>query len=136
MEEFNTLLEMPEEQVKNSLADILGEPFVHKDWGGERSDLYTSRLFVEGVQASSAWLLKGPSFPRPMTLAALGKPGDQIDRLYSEPAEVLVLQHCHEVRNAVVNMMETFDMRRPRRYMILDGWETSRVLRAYGKLVG
>ncbi len=36
----------------------------------------------------------------------------------------------------VVNMMETYanDMRRPRRYMILDGGDTARILRAYGKL--
>jgi hypothetical protein len=136
-EDLAALLKMSEEQVKNSLAEIIGEPFVHKDWGGERSDLYTSRLSVSGVQTSSAWLLKGPGFPRPMTVAALGKPGDQVDRLYSEPAELLVLQHCHEIRTAVVNMMETyaFDMRRPRRYMILDGWETAAILRAHGKLV-
>lgn len=127
---------MPEASVKDALAEILGEPFVLCDWGGERSDLYTSRLFIDGTPVSSAWLLKGPSFDRPMTIAALGKQGDQIDRLYSEPAELLVLQHCHQVRTEVVNMMETYawDMRRLRRFMILDGSDTARILRACDKL--
>jgi len=71
-----------------------------------------------------------------MTVAALGKPGDQIDRLFSEPADLLILQHCHEIRAAVVNMMETyaFDLRRPRRFMILDGADTARILKGYGML--
>lgn len=131
--EREAVLALPEQEVKEALASIIGEPFVPKDWGGERSDLYTSRLFIEGMQSSSAWLLKGPSFSRPMTIAALGKRGDQIDRLYSEPADVLVLQHCHQILAPVVNMMETyaFDVRRPRKFMVIDGEDTARIFKAY-----
>jgi hypothetical protein len=134
--EVAAMLTVPEQTIKKGFATILGEPFVPKDWGGERSDLYTSRLLVRGQQISSAWLLKGPSVPRPMTIAALGRRGDQIDRLFSEPADLLVLQHCHEIKPAVVNMMETyaFDVRRPRRFMILDGADTARILNGYGML--
>ncbi|HEX4064019.1 MAG TPA: hypothetical protein VHY58_23645 [Streptosporangiaceae bacterium] len=51
-----------------------------------------------------------------MTVRALGKPGDQIVRLFSEPAELLILQHCHEITPSVVNMMEAYahDLRNPR----------------------
>jgi hypothetical protein len=131
-----SLRSVPEELIKKSLASIVGEPFVPKDWGGERSDLYTTHISVQGKQVSSAWLLKGRGFPRPMTIAALGKRGDQIDRLYTEPADLLVLQHCHEIKTAVISMMETyaFDSRRPRRFMILDGTDTARILKWHGTL--
>jgi hypothetical protein len=130
------VLKVPEEVVKTTVARMLDEHYVHKDWGGERSDLYTSRLRIKGRQVSSAWLFKGPGFPRPMTVKALGAPGDQIDRLFSQSAEVLVLQHCHEITPAVVSMMETYayDLRNPRRYMIIDGTDTARILRDQGKL--
>lgn len=135
-DEVKQVLKVPEEVVKTTVARMLDEHYVHKDWGGERSDLYTSRLRIRGRQVSSAWLLKGPGFPRPMTVKALGAPGDQIDRLFSQSAEVLVLQHCHEITPAVVSMMETYayDLRNPRRYMIIDGTDTARILRAQGKL--
>lgn len=135
-DDVKQVLKVPEEVVKNTVAQMLGEHYVHKDWGGERSDLYTSRLHVRGRQVSSAWLFKGPGFPRPMTVKALGAPGDQIDRLFSESAEVLVLQHCHEITPAVISMMETYayDVRNPRRYMIIDGVDTARILRTQRKL--
>jgi hypothetical protein len=134
--DLSVLRDIPEERVKDWFAEILGEPVVPKDWGGERSDLYTSRIHFEGEPVAAAFLLKGPSFFKPMTIAALGKPGDQIKRLYEEPAELMVLQHCHEVRAAVVSMMETYawDSRRPHRYAVIDGYETLRILRAYGKV--
>ncbi|WP_261566798.1 hypothetical protein [Frankia gtarii] len=135
-DELEAVLTVPEEVVKTTFASILGETYVHKDWGGERSDLYTSRLYVEGQQVSSAWIFKGPGYPRPMTVRALGKPGDQINRLFSEPADLLVLQHCHEITPAVVNMMETYahDLRNPRKYLIIDGADTARILKENGAL--
>ena len=126
----------PESEVKSAFAAILGEPFTQRDWGGETSDLYTSQVQIDDHQTSSAWLLKGPGHRGPMTIAALGKRGDQIDRLFGEPAELLVLQHHREIRSAVINMMEVYanDLRKPRRYMVLDGADTARILTAYGHL--
>jgi hypothetical protein len=134
--EVAQVLRVAEEIVKTTIARLLDEHYVHKDWGGERSDLYTSRMHITGRPVSSAWMFKGKSFPRPMTVRALGKPGDQIDRLFSQPAEVLVLQHCHEITPPVVNMMETYanDLRNPRRYMIIDGADTARILKSQGLL--
>jgi hypothetical protein len=134
--ELKAVLAVPEERVKNAIADLIGEAYVPKDWGGERSDLYTSRVFARGRQMSSAWLFKGPGYPHPMTVRALGKPGDQIVRLFSEPAELLILQHCHEITPSVVSMMEAYayDLRNPRKYMIIDGADTSRILKSQGLL--
>ncbi len=134
--ESEAVLHVPEDVVKHAFANLIGESYVPKDWGGERSDLYTSRVFARRRQVSAAWLFKGPGYPRPMDVKALGKNGDQIDRLFTEPAELLVLQHCHQIKPSVVGMMDAYahDARRPRLYMIIDGADTGRVLRSLGLL--
>ncbi|MEU0538320.1 hypothetical protein ABZ319_00475 [Nocardia sp. NPDC005978] len=134
--EAEAVLRVPEDTVKRAFAGLIGESYVPKDWGGERSDLYTSRVFARGRQISAAWLFKGPGFPRAMDIKALGKNGDQIDRLFTEPAELLVLQHCHQIKPSVVGMMDAYahDARHPRFYMIIDGADTGRILRSLGLL--
>jgi hypothetical protein len=134
--ESEAVLRVSEDTVKRAFAGLIGESYVPKDWGGERSDLYTSRVFVDGRQVSAAWLFKGPGYPRAMDVKALGKNGDQIDRLFTEPAELLVLQHCHQIKPSVVGMMDAYahDARHPRFYMIIDGADTGRILRSLGLL--
>lgn len=124
---------VPEREVKRQLAMVLGEPTIPNDWGGEQSDLWTSRLWVDGRPHTAAFLLKGPAggkFARPMTIGMLGKNGDQLQRLADTAAEVLVIQHCHEIRPEVIAMLESLasDYRNVRRYMILDGYETYAIL--------
>lgn len=135
--ELDAVLRVPEKTVKQALATLIGEPFVPKDWGGERSDLYTSTVFARGRQVSAAWLLKGgPGHPHPMTVKALGKNGDQINRVFTEPAELFVLQHCHQITTDLIGMMDTYahDARNLRSYMILDGADTGRILRSMALL--
>ena len=134
--ELEAVLRVPEDTVKRAFAGLIGESYVPKDWGGERSDLYTSRVFARGHQVSAAWLFKGPGYPRAMDVKALGKNGDQIDRLFTERAELLVLQHCHQIKPSVVGMMDSYahDARHPRSYMIIDGADTGRILRSLGLL--
>jgi hypothetical protein len=125
-----------ESQVKDAFARIIGEPFVPKDWAGERSDLYTSRLTIDGDNVTAAFLLKGRSVQGPMHVADTGKRGDQIPRLFEEPAELLILQHGNKVENSVVKTMRAFavDPTNPRRFCIIDGADTYRILKAYGYL--
>lgn len=125
---------IPEVQVKRTLAQVLGEPVIPKDWGGEQSDLWTTRLRVRGKSYDAAFLLKGPAggrFSRPMTIGMLGKNGDQLQRLSATPAEVLVLQHCHVIRPEVVGMLRSLasDFRNIRHYMVIDGYDTCAILR-------
>lgn len=131
---------IPEAQVKQALAEIIGEPVVPKDWGGERSDLFTTRLWLNGQRLSAAFALKGPAKFKPMTMAELGKNGDQIDRLFTEPAELLILQHCHEITPPVRNAMRAYAQRMGdlRLFCVIDGYDTLQLLQAYGKcgLVG
>lgn len=66
-------------------------------------------------------------------MASLGKKGDQIDRLFSEPADLLVLQHCHEITSPVRGAMRAYaqQMGKPRLFCLIDGYDTIRLLRAY-----
>jgi hypothetical protein len=134
--DLNALLQVSEESVKHAIADIIGEPFVSKDWPGEKSDLPTNRLTIDGQPHSAAFIFKGPSVPREMHPADMGKRGDQLVRAFDEPVELVVIQHCSKIANSVVRIAESLamDVRRPRRYCILDGADTVRILKAYGKL--
>lgn len=133
--DLQQLRAVPEREVKKAFAEIIGEPVVPKDWGGERSDLFTSRTVIEGKRVSAAFAFKGPAEFKPLTNAGLGKNGDQIDRLFTEPAELLVLQHCHEITPAVRGTMRAYAQRMGdlRLFCLIDGYDTIRLFRAYNK---
>ncbi len=131
-------LNLAERKVKRALAGIIGEKFIPKDWGGETSDLLTSRVVVDGGRITAAFLLKGPSVGR-LTIAKCGKNGDQILRLVREPATLFVVQHVGEIASDVREMLRTFACRESRKggrtilYCVIDGVDTARILRAYRK---
>jgi hypothetical protein len=52
---------VPEAVVKDSIAALVGRPTVPKDWGGEQSDLCTTRLGIAGRSPTAAFVLKGPA---------------------------------------------------------------------------
>lgn len=133
--ELKQLRAVPERAVKGAFAEIIGEPTVPKDWGGERPDLFTSRVVIDGERISAAFAFKGPAEFKPLTLAGLGKNGDQIDRLFSEPADLLVFQHCHEITPPVRATMRAYAQQigNPRLFCLIDGYDTARLFRAYGK---
>lgn len=124
-----------EAQVKTAICEILVEAGIPKDWGGEQSDIFSSHLVVEGRRVSAAFLLKGPARATPMSHLHLGKAGDQLVRLFHEPASVFILQHCNQVRPAVRESMQALAVRpgRAARYCVIDGQDTYRLLAAYRK---
>lgn len=132
-------LAIPEKEVKASFADIIGENFVHKDWPGEKSDLYSSHVIYNEKRTSTAFLLKGPSVKR-LTIDKCGKRGNQILRLVKEPAELFVVQHNGEIDTDVIEFLEICVSNLSRKkgaklyYCVIDGVDTARVLKAYGKL--
>lgn len=126
--------------VKKAIAEILRESLIPKDWGGEKSDLYTTRLRFRGKLVRAAFLLKGKSYAHTkLRIKDLGKNGDQIDRLFLEPAEIFVLQCNGAIDSSVINMLETYTRARlidgkQTWCCILDGDNTARLLLAYGQL--
>lgn len=131
-EDFSAMQQVPEAGFKRALARLLTDETT-KDWGGEASDHFTTHLHLAGRRVNGAFLLKGPASFRPMTIRHLGKNGDQIARLSDEPADVLFVQHCHEITPAVLKMLRAFAAQpgQPRRYCAIDGRESLRLLHAY-----
>lgn len=125
-----------EEKIKHSIAEILNENNIPKDWGGETSDLFTNHIHINGKRYNAAFLLKGPSKFHPMTVKDLGVNGNQIVRLFDEPSEILILQHCHYIKPEIYKMMDAFASRfdNIRRYCIIDGIDTQRLFKAYNKI--
>lgn len=131
--DINEMRHVSERAFKLCLAEILGDK-TRKDWGGETSDHFTSELHLQNRRLTGAFLLKGPAKFAPMGLNHLGKNNDQIYRLAQEPADVLFVQHCHEIESAVRATLRAFAVQpgRPRRYCLVDGKDSLRLLKAYG----
>ena len=135
VKELHPLRNIPEKDIKKAFAEIVGEPNVPSDWGGEQSDLFTSWTAVDGRRMRAAFAFKGPAKFRPLKMTGLGKNGDQIVRLFSEPADLLILQHCHTITQPVRATMRAHAQQigNPRLFCLIDGYDTLRVLRGYGK---
>jgi hypothetical protein len=128
-EDWQVLRDVPERGIKAAICRILGDKPVN-DWGGEQSDHFSTSIHLSGRRVSAAFLLKGPSDFTEMKARHLGKNGDQIYRLAQEPAELLVLQHSHLVSPPVRATLRAFAVNpaSPRRYLVLDGPDTYRLL--------
>jgi hypothetical protein len=118
---------------KSCLAEILGDETT-KDWGGEQSDHYTAHLHLGERRVTGAFVLKGPAKFSPMKLNHLGKNNDQIYRLAQEPADVLFVQHSHEITAPVRATLRAFSVQpgSARRYCLIDGRDSLWLLNAYG----
>jgi hypothetical protein len=126
---------IPERKVKELFCELLQE-IPAKDWGGEFNDLFTAHINLSGRRTTAAFVLKGPSKFRPMTIAHLGKNADQIYRLACSPASILIIQHSHQILEPVRATLRAFAVSpsNPRRYCLIDGRDTYRILKAYKKI--
>lgn len=127
--------ELPEASVKEAICKLLND-LPQKDWGGEINDHFASAVHLSGERATAAFLLKGPARFEEMMPRHLGKNADQIYRLASSPSQVLVVQHAHNIGEAVRATLRAFSVSpsSPRRYCCIDGRDTYRLLKAYGLL--
>ena len=118
--------QIPEQEVKKRLAEILADPIV-KDWGGELADHF-STIHLNGRATTAAFLLKGPTYFREMTPDILGARADQIYRLAQTPAQVLIVQHSHTIGSAVRATLRAFAVapHNPRWYCLIEGKDTYR----------
>lgn len=127
---------LSEAKVKQYLCEIFGDP-EQKDSGVEQADHLTTSITVRGERIHTAFLLKGPgSGFRPMKKSHHGKNGDQVYRMASTECQLLVLQHCHTITEEVrwLLRLAATDPSNPRRYCIIDGKDTFRILRAHSKV--
>lgn len=130
---------LSEKYVKQSLADIIGERFVPKDWAGEKSDLYTTQVVLRGKRVDAAFLLKGPSVDV-LTIGGLGTRGNQVLKLTKEPATLFVVQHVGKIESDVIEHLESEVTKQSKvrgvkvYYCVIDGTDTARILKAYNRL--
>ena len=125
----------PEKKVKLAFAALLNEP-AKDDWGGESNDHFSNNVSVQGKRGTAAFLFKGPSNFREMTLDMCGKRADQIYRLVKSNADVSIVQHSHLIGEAVRETLRALTVfpGYPRKYCVIDGQTTYRILRAYSML--
>lgn len=130
-------LTMSEQVFKKGVQKLIGQVGTFKDWGGETSDLYSTRLRLDGVRKAAAFAFKGKGLTGTLTPARMGKNGDQIQRLFIEDADVFILQYGGAVANSVPRQMaalaQTKSLATGRliRYGILDGEDSARLVAAY-----
>jgi hypothetical protein len=133
-------IELSEDYVQMALEQILDVPFHRRDWGGETNDLYTTNVIVNGRRTATAFARKGRGCKsRELTISDCGKNGDQLVRLVESPAQLFVVQYVGPVADAVVkDLAGKIEERRGRGkaccFCVMDGQDTARLLRAYGKL--
>ena len=132
-------LDIHENEIKKRLLEIIGDPFIKKDWGGEKSDIFTYHVKFRNRKTLGAFLLKGKTSIRGLTLKNIGKNSDQIVRLFSEPAELYFVQANGSIDSAVVATVQAFVTQKIQEghkiyYCLIDGVDTARILLAYNKL--
>lgn len=128
-----------EEDVKDLLVEILDVPLKPKDHGGELADLYTANLMLSARRTPTAFLLKGRGTSGSLTLNKCGHDGGQVVRLFDMPAELFVVQYVGPIDHDVIRDVEQKTDRLRLQggnawYCIIDGQDTARLMRAYGKL--
>jgi len=127
------MAKLSEDEIKTAFGKILGDA-TRKDWGGELADHFSSSVHLSNERITAAFLLKGPANFREMTPDMLGKRADQIFRLAQTPAQLLIVQHSHQIGEAVRATLRAFSVmpHNPRSYCLIDGKDTYKILRTYG----
>jgi len=135
-------LTMKERTFKNGVQRIIGQQGTFKDWGGETSDLYTTRLRLAGGRKAAALAFKGKGLKGLLTPARMGKNGDQIQRLFIEDADVFLVQYGGQIAPTVIQQMATYAQAKSLatgrliRYGTLDGEDSARLVAAYPRAFG
>lgn len=133
---------MCERDVKLGIRRILQDRSTQKDWGGETSDIYTRDLRLKGRRIPAAFALKGRGTRGKLVPGKMGRNGDQIQRLFSNSAELFVVQYVGEIDESVLGQMEQLAGAKSattgRRvyYGVIDGGDTQRLVDAYPKAFG
>lgn len=131
-------LPLSEREVKRMLLTLVGEAEIPADWGGERSDAFSTNIYLDGTRIPSSFVLKGPAKHGELTPADYGANGDQLQRSFTQPASLHVVQanaslatSVRELVNGLVlNARSQGDARAVA--TLWDGTDTARILAAYG----
>lgn len=128
---------LDESAFKKGLQRILGEVGDFRDWGGERNDLWTTRLIFRNKRRPAAFAFKGKGTKGKLTPGKMGKNGDQIQRLFQTPADFFIVQYWREIDQSVLELMRALAIAksvtegREIYYCSIDGKDSQRLMQAY-----
>ena len=133
---------LDEKAFKRGMQAVLNEDGEFKDWGGEKNDLWTTRLTYRGRRRSAAFAFKGKGTSGKLVPKKMGKNGDQIQRLFQAPADFFFVQYWREIDQSVVELVgalataKSVTEDRDVFYCVIDGRDSQRLMRAYPKKFG
>ena len=102
----------------------------------------TTRLKYNSRRIRAAFAFKGPGQAGKLTIAKMGKNGDQGPRLFEEAADIYLVQNWREIDPQVHKFIETLAIAKsvtssvPILYCLIDGQDSDRLVRAYAKHFG
>lgn len=134
-----TYVKIPEAKFKAGIAKILLEKGKFQDWGGERCDLFTTKVRISRRRYPAAFAFKGPGTKGILTPAKMGKHGDQVQRLFRIAAVAFFVQYWGQIDDSINEQMEQFAKARSVTigsqifYCVIDGDDSCRLLAAYPK---
>lgn len=122
---------------KSGIKKILGEIGEFTDWGGEKNDLFTTRVKINKNRYPAAFAFKGKGTKGPLVPKKMGKKGDQIHKLFNSNAEIFIIQYWDVIDEIILEEMKTFAIsksvleQKKIYYGIIDGVDTQRIIEAY-----
>ncbi|MBB5063901.1 hypothetical protein [Granulicella mallensis] len=127
---------LSEEKTKVGFHKILAEPHIAKDWPGETSDIYTSRISIRGRRYPASFALKGPAKKGKLVPGKMGKKGEQIQRLFQSPGQIHFVQYEGEIEDSVPYQMQQLATAKSLLgqeifYGVIDDVDTRRIRLAY-----
>lgn len=128
---------LSEDNFKKGILKLIGEEGIFKDWGGEQSDVMTTRLRYNGKRIAAAFALKGPGLKNKLVPGNMGKNGDQAMRLFGEASDIYIVQHWREIAPSVRILLNSLAIaasvtrNKTIYYCLVDGQDTARIVSAY-----
>lgn len=129
-----------EDDVENVFIRLFGETptYKEKDSGSEMRDLYTDRVFINGIRYSTAVLFKGRAVKGSLRISDCGKNGDQLLKLAKNTfSELFIVQHVnkidHDVREALRDHLLVHSPLSKIKICFIDGLDTARILKGAGE---
>lgn len=132
-------LHILEKEVEAAFKCLIKEPYEHKHWGGENSDGLTTRVIFKGKRIPTAIAFNGrgkiSDKVKGLTNADCGDNGDQILRLFIEPAALFILQCVGRIHNSLYVEMYAHAYKKSNGgknevyYCLIDGNDTDRIIR-------
>lgn len=129
---------LSEAAFKQGIQRIIGEPGTFQDWGGERNDLYTTRVRLGSKRCTAVFGFKGPGLKVARAWPKhFGKNGDQIQTLFTSVADLYVIQYWRQLDQSVFEVMSVYGNEVARKtgrsvyICVIDGTDTNRLIAAY-----